>query len=46
MRAGIVVVPIDLRMTRPVIERIAGITEATTIAIDDISTERGLELPA
>jgi long-chain acyl-CoA synthetase len=35
MRAGIVLVPIDLRMTRPVIERIAALTEATTIAVDD-----------
>lgn len=35
MRAGLPLVPIDLRMTRPVIERIAGITEATTIAVDD-----------
>jgi long-chain acyl-CoA synthetase len=35
MRAGLPLVPIDLRMTRAVIERIAGITEATTIAVDD-----------
>ena len=35
MRAGLVLVPIDLRMTRPVIERIAAITEAETIAIDE-----------
>ena len=35
MRAGIVLVPIDLRMTEPVIRRIAGITEASTIAVDD-----------
>jgi long-chain acyl-CoA synthetase len=35
MRAGLVLVPIDLRMTRPVIERIAGLTEGTSIAVDD-----------
>jgi long-chain acyl-CoA synthetase len=35
MRAGVVLVPIDLRMTKPVIERIATLTEATTIAVDD-----------
>ncbi len=35
MRAGLVLVPIDLRMTRPVIERIAFLTEAGTIAFDD-----------
>ncbi|MGD8485700.1 MAG: AMP-binding protein [Chloroflexota bacterium] len=35
MRAGLVLVPIDLRMTRPVIERIASLTEAGTIAVDD-----------
>jgi len=35
MRAGLVLVPIDLRMTRPVIERIASLTEADTIAFDD-----------
>jgi long-chain acyl-CoA synthetase len=35
MRAGIVLVPIDLRMTSPVIERIARITETNTLAIDD-----------
>ena len=35
MRAGIVVVPIDLRMTTAVIERIAGITEAGSIAVDE-----------
>jgi long-chain acyl-CoA synthetase len=35
MRAGLVIVPIDLRMTAPVIERIASITETSTLAIDD-----------
>ena len=35
MRAGIVLVPIDLRMTTPVIERIAGITEAGSIVVDE-----------
>jgi long-chain acyl-CoA synthetase len=35
MRAGIVIVPIDLRMTAPVIERIAGITEANVLAVDE-----------
>ena len=35
MRAGLVLVPIDLRMTHPVIERIASLTEADTIAFDD-----------
>ena len=35
MRAGLPLVPIDLRMTTPVIERIASITEATTIAVDE-----------
>jgi long-chain acyl-CoA synthetase len=35
MRAGLVLVPIDLRMTRAVIERIASLTEAGTIAVDE-----------
>ena len=35
MRAGIVIVPIDLRMTREVIERIASITETTSLAVDE-----------
>jgi long-chain acyl-CoA synthetase len=35
MRAGIVLVPVDLRMTTAVIERIAGITEVGVIAVDE-----------
>lgn len=35
MRAGIVIVPIDLRMTAAVIERIAGITETSVLAVDE-----------
>ncbi len=35
MRAGVVIVPIDLRMTAPVIERIADITGASVLAVDE-----------
>ncbi len=35
MRAGIVLVPVDLRMTTAVIERIAGLTEVGVIAVDE-----------
>ena len=35
MRAGIVIVPIDLRMTREVIERIADIVETSWLAVDE-----------
>ena len=35
MRAGIVVVPIDLRMTREVVERIASIADTRRLAVDD-----------
>ena len=35
MRAGVVLVPIDLRMTAAVVSRIASIVETTKIAVDD-----------
>ena len=35
MRAGVVVVPIDLRMTTPVVERIASISDTRWLAVDD-----------
>ncbi|MEX1297204.1 MAG: AMP-binding protein [Candidatus Limnocylindrales bacterium] len=35
MRAGVVLVPIDLRMTASVIERIARLTEAETVVVDE-----------
>jgi len=35
MRAGIVLVPIDLRMTAPVVERIARVADGHVVAVDD-----------
>ncbi len=35
MRAGVVVVPVDLRMTKEVVERIARIAETDRLAVDD-----------